>query len=152
MGKVGFSGGFGGKQGACRGRGDRRKTWVPVHKKLAAIYETQHRYEEAISNIRRYLVYFPDDPEALALLEKSLSSIHMAPVGESAGDFFDDLATSTIAEIYFDQGQLDAAVSVYEKLVVKNPHDEKSLVRLQELKALAQSEGDHAHREMKNCS
>ena len=121
---------------------------VPVHKKLAAIYETQHRYEEAISNIRRYLVYFPDDPEALALLEKSLSSIHMAPVGESAGDFFDDLATSTIAEIYFDQGQLDAAVSVYEKLVVKNPHDEKSLVRLQELKALAQSEGDHAHREM----
>ena len=113
---------------------------VPVHKKLAAIYESQGRWEEAACNIRRYLSYFPDDPEALALLEKTVSSIHTVPVGENAGDFFDDLASPTIAEIYFDQGQLDAAVSVYEKLIVNNPGDEKSVGRLRELKLLLKSE------------
>lgn len=144
-GKVGF---LGLAEQELAGAVEIVETLIPVHKKLAAIYENQHRHEEAVSNIRKYLTYFPDDQEALALLEKSLSSIHMAPAGESAGDFFDDLATSTIAEIYFDQGQLDAAVSVYEKLVVKDPRDEKSLFRLRELKALAQSEEDHALHEM----
>ncbi len=122
---------------------------APVHKKLAAIYESQARHEEAACNIRRYLAYFPDDPEALALLEKIMSSIHRSPVGDKAGAFFDDLATPTIAEIYFDQGQLEAAVSVYEKVISKNPRDEKALVRLKELKSLLESAESHAFQEKK---
>ena len=125
------------------------ESMVPVHKKLAAIYERQGRHEEAVLHIRRYLAYYPDDPDALTLLEKILSSIHMAPVGDNAGAFFDDLATPTIAEIYFDQGQLEAAVSVYEKVIVKNPQDEKSLVRLRKLKALVESEENHTLQEKK---
>jgi len=83
----------------------------------------------------------------VTLLEKSLSSIHKAPVGDKAGVFFDDLATPTIAEIYFDQGQLKAAVSVYEKVVAGNPKDEKSLGRLKELKSLVSFEESRAVQE-----
>ncbi len=122
---------------------------APVHKKLAVMYESQARHEEAVCNIRRYLAYFPDDPAALALLEKIMSSIRVSPVGDKAGAFFDDLATPTIAEIYFDQGQLEAAVSVYEKVLSKNPRDEKTLVRLKELKSLVESEENHVFQEEK---
>ena len=73
----------------------------------------------------------------------------MSPVGDKAGAFFDDLATPTIAEIYFDQGQLEAAVSVYEKVISKNPRDEKALVRLKELKSLLESAESHAFQEKK---
>ena len=130
---------------------DAVKSLVPVHKKLAGIYESQGRHEEAVGNIRRYLTYFPDDPEALTLLEKIMTSIHVSPVGDDAGAFFDDLATPTIAEIYFDQGQLEAAVSVYEKVVVKNPRDEKSPARLKELKVLLETEKSRALQEKKTA-
>ena len=47
------------------------ESWVPIHKKLAALYEGQARHEEALGNIRRYLAYFPEDPEALSFAGKN---------------------------------------------------------------------------------
>ncbi len=48
------------------------------------------------------------------------------------------LATPTLAEIYFNQGQTRDAISIYEKILSENPQDEASQARLMELKALAE--------------
>ncbi len=120
---------------------------IPVYKRLAQIYEEQGRYEEAAGNIKKYLACFPDDPEALNLSDRILSSLHRSPLEEGGDAFFDDLATPTIAEIYFDQGQLEAAVSVYEKVLAGDSRNEKVRSRLQELKALADSEKNRIRQE-----
>lgn len=47
-----------------------------------------------------------------------------------------DLASPTIAELYFDQGQVMEAISTYEKILLKNPQDELALRRIEELTGL----------------
>jgi len=46
-----------------------------------------------------------------------------------------DLATPTLAEIYYNQGQINDAISTYENILLKNPDDQASRERLAELKA-----------------
>ncbi|MBW1902447.1 MAG: tetratricopeptide repeat protein [Deltaproteobacteria bacterium] len=46
-----------------------------------------------------------------------------------------DLATPTLAELYFSQGQIPEAVNTYEKILLDNPDDKASEQRLAELKA-----------------
>lgn len=45
-----------------------------------------------------------------------------------------DLATPTLAELYFDQKQIHEAIKIYEKVLLNNPDDKNSEQRLNELK------------------
>ncbi|RPI74134.1 MAG: tetratricopeptide repeat protein [Desulfobacteraceae bacterium] len=50
-------------------------------------------------------------------------------------DDLPEIATPTLAEIYFNQGLVQDALNTYEKVILKNPQDRRSHQRLQEIKA-----------------
>ncbi len=51
-------------------------------------------------------------------------------------DKFAELATTELAEIYYNQGLIDEAINTYELALLTNPDDKTSMKRLAELKAL----------------
>jgi hypothetical protein len=53
-----------------------------------------------------------------------------------------DIATPTIAEVYFNQGLLQEAIDTYERVIARHPDDERSIKRLAELKAVTEDESD----------
>lgn len=127
----------------------------------AEIFIKEERNEEAAEALKIYLAHRPDDQDALDLLD-SLRPAEETPAVEpepsveeiparmeeeievevSAAEEEEqpDIATPTLAEIYFDQGQIEEAIQTYEVVVVQNPEDERSKERLQELKAMKAEE------------
>ena len=51
-------------------------------------------------------------------------------------DEFAELATTELAEIYYNQGLINEAINTYELALLTNPDDKTSMERLAELKAL----------------
>lgn len=110
---------------------------VSVYKLQAKIYIRQERPEMAADALKRYLAHKGQDHEALELWEQ---------VGEEQGeDIFVGLATPTLAEIYYNQGQIHEAISTYEKVILDKPDDRASIKRLSELKALIKDEQGPQH-------
>jgi tetratricopeptide (TPR) repeat protein len=58
----------------------------------------------------------------------------ITPVAEEEDEPFTDLATPTLAEIYYNQGLVLEAISTYERVILDNPEDKTSIDRLEELK------------------
>jgi tetratricopeptide (TPR) repeat protein len=58
----------------------------------------------------------------------------VTPVAEEECEAFIDLATPTLAEIYYNQGLVHEAISTYERVILDNPEDKASIERLEELK------------------
>lgn len=130
---------------------------IPSYKLQAEIYNQQGRDEEAVEALNIFLAHQPDDQEALDLLN-SLRPLEETPVEESVPEMKDspgpleeiieheitppeeeglpEIATPTLAEIYFDQGQVQNAIGTYEKVIAKNPEDEHSRQRLEELRSM----------------
>lgn len=57
-------------------------------------------------------------------------------------DTFAELATPELAEIYYNQGQINEAINTYELIILSDPDDESSIARLAELKAPQTKEPD----------
>jgi tetratricopeptide (TPR) repeat protein len=126
--------------------------------KLQAKVEIRRRnYEEARQALNRYLAFNPDDQEALDLLagmetpEKEESPEEPIPPeddldSEEGVEVFEELATPTLAEIYFVQGKICEAITTYEKFISKTPGDRSAVQRLSELKALTAEKTAGAHR------
>jgi len=119
---------------------------MSAYKLQAESYVRQGRGKEASEALKRYLAHKPDDQEAISLLEriKPLEEEHLTEVSEIADevsrteeDLFPELATPTLAEIYCNQGQIQEAIVIYEKVLFDNPLDNNSMKRLAELKALS---------------
>ncbi len=53
-----------------------------------------------------------------------------------------DIATPTLAELYFNQGQIQEAIETYEKVLLNDPADETSEQRLNELKTSLNTEAE----------
>jgi tetratricopeptide (TPR) repeat protein len=51
-----------------------------------------------------------------------------------------EIATPTLAEVYVNQGQIQEAIGIYEKVIAQNPEDEASMTRVQELTAMLKAE------------
>jgi tetratricopeptide (TPR) repeat protein len=51
-----------------------------------------------------------------------------------------EIATPTLAEVYVNQGQIQEAISIYEKVIAQNPEEEASLTRVQELRNMLEAE------------
>lgn len=133
---------------------------VSAFKLQAYIYIRQQRAEEALKALRRYLAHNPDDREALDLLdrikkkEKSViepveeeqAPEYQQPIEEISQPADDEreemseLATPTLAEIHYNQGQIQEAIRTYEKVLLENPDDDVSQKRLSELRALIDEE------------
>jgi len=121
-----------------------------VYRLLADIYLRQQRHSEAADMLRRYLAHYPGQLEALeslrkveaALLpEEALFEVEGPAEGVSRSEdeseeALVDFASPTIAELYYSQGRIDAAIQTYEKVLSRNPADKESIRRLKELKGL----------------
>lgn len=57
-------------------------------------------------------------------------------VDQEEKDEFAELATTELAEIYYNQGLISEAINTYELALLANPDDKTSMERLAELKAL----------------
>lgn len=127
---------------------------IPAYKLLAEIYAKQQRLTEAADTLKLYLAHCPGEPEALKLLEEMKPAFvsgeaplkveelsdDVVPGVDEPRDALVDFATPTIAELYYAQGKLSAAISTYEKVISSNPDDSESLKRLIELKGMAPEE------------
>jgi tetratricopeptide (TPR) repeat protein len=111
---------------------------------LADLCIAQGKTDEAVEALKHYLIHWPDDSESCTLLES------LAPVKEALPEIPQpheepavnsvveeeppDMATATLAEVYFSQGKTQEAVEVYEKVVERNPDDPSARARMDELK------------------
>ncbi|MFZ7111079.1 MAG: tetratricopeptide repeat protein [Desulfatiglandales bacterium] len=133
------------------------KDLLPVYKLQARVYSKQKRKDTALKALDLYLAHHPEDSEARELrgdleaspeitTEKAPSTgkeISMKAIGETGrrsdlqdGEDLPDIATPTLAEVYFDQGQTREAIKTYQRVVAQNPDDERSRNRLEELRLL----------------
>jgi tetratricopeptide (TPR) repeat protein len=125
-----------------------------AYRLLGEIYAKEHREGDAADMLRRYLAHYPGQAEAMELLSR-LESLPAADAGAmemapSKGDVAPsedepaislvDFATPTIAELYYSQGRVDAAIKTYEKVLDTDPNDPKILKRLDELRGMMTGE------------
>jgi len=95
-----------------------------IFKFQSEIFRRQNKLDDAIQSLKRYLAHNQGDQQAAELLAE-LSQ----PTEEPSA-----LPTSTLAELYYKQGELDEAIQVYEQVVADSPENGKSKLRLDELK------------------
>lgn len=124
-----------------------------VYHLLADAYARQGRDREAAGCLDVYLAHRPDDSEALEyrdrlrpLIEEPLSEPSKPVLTEGleeevfespqSDDTLPEIATPTLAELYYRQGQIDAAIETYEKILARSPDDQRANARLEELKSL----------------
>jgi len=122
---------------------------TPSYRLLAGIYAKQGRRTETADMLNLYLAHYPGEPEALKLLEEVAPDEGQLEVGGPTDDAVvevdekdavSDLATPTIAELYYTQGKLSAAITIYEKVLNDRPDDSESLKRLIELRGMEAEE------------
>ena len=109
---------------------------VPIYRTLADILIKQKREKEAIDLLNLYLAHRPDDRESNQLLITLQSSV-ISPIEiepEEVEERLPDIATATLAEIYFQQNKIREAIEIYEKVIVLKPDDHSSRQRLEELR------------------
>lgn len=117
---------------------------------LAEIYHRQKRYDSAADCLRLFLDHFPGENEAISLLERLKADMEEASIGSPAEreefeeipetefpeDEFPEIITGTLAETYIDQGKLEEAAEIYEKLLEKDPQDKAFEKRLEEIRSM----------------
>jgi tetratricopeptide (TPR) repeat protein len=130
-----------------------------AYKLLADALARQGRDAEAAGCLECYLAHRPDDAEARQTLARlrppapETGAESAAPEGTRAGEEafqetpafeeeapveepIPEIATPTLAELYYSQGQIDAAVETYERILARSPDDPRANARLRELLAL----------------
>jgi len=131
---------------------------LPAYARLAEIYAKQKRFSEAEGEAKNFLAHHPKDPEMRELLQEIQASTvkaeerdHQWPVlPDDDAESLVAFATPTIAELYFSQGQLDAAVEIYGRVVAEHPDDSASAARLLELKKELSAGLDDAEKDSDN--
>ncbi len=118
---------------------------IPLYKLKARVYSTLNRRQDAIRSLEIFLAHAPEDEEALSLLRTLLGpsdkpasekeSVEAESLQEPVTFSVPEIATPTLAELYFAQGQIDEAISTYQKILDRDPNAEPARRRLEELKA-----------------
>lgn len=129
----------------------------------AEIYRQQDRNTEAAWLLKQYLGHRPEDEEAVEMYDAlkgedelvidepprpvEASTLEESALKEESSFEIEGtvegkrrVATPTLAEVYFNQGLIQDAINVYEKVVAENPDDERSKERLIELQSTLKSE------------
>lgn len=112
-----------------------------LYKLQAELYLEQMRLEPADQAVNRCLAHRPEDREALRLLDRINAAREEHEEHEPREDASTqgDLATPTLAEIYYNQGQIQDAIETYRQVLSRDPDDQTSRQRLSELEASAQA-------------
>ena len=124
-----------------------------VYKLQAEICGKQGRNKEAIEALKIYLAYHPQDEDARRLhddlrpeegpsvseLQSSPEEIDATP-GEDVEEEPPEIVTSTLAELYFQQGKIQEAINTYKTMVALNPEDAHFRDRLEALEATPEEE------------
>jgi tetratricopeptide (TPR) repeat protein len=111
-----------------------------TYKLQAEVCMRQNRPEEASEAVNRFLAIHPNDPDALALrkkLEMEQDNEHAEaaePPLSGESEPATELATPTLAEIYYNQGRVREAIDTYERVLRQGPGNDKAAERLSELK------------------
>ncbi|MBW1765189.1 MAG: tetratricopeptide repeat protein [Deltaproteobacteria bacterium] len=108
---------------------------APSYRMLSNLYNRQKKQEESARAQRLYIAHRPDDQEAIDLLETlqpQEPSLELDEEPETETEIAEaadlpEIATSTLAEIYFNQGP-------------RNPDDNRARQRLEELKRTLEPE------------
>ncbi|MFW6147416.1 MAG: tetratricopeptide repeat protein [Thermodesulfobacteriota bacterium] len=95
-----------------------------IFKFQSELFRKQNKLDDAIQSLKLYLAHNEGDQQAADLLA-DLSRPREEPSA---------LPTSTLAELYYKQGELDEAIQVYEQVVADSPENETAKLRLDELK------------------
>jgi tetratricopeptide (TPR) repeat protein len=126
---------------------------IPVYKIQAESYARQGKVKEAAEALKKYLYHRPDDKEALSI-EDRIRPEQQKPIpkiSETLGDIAEEdedteliaeLATPTLAEIYYNQGLIQEAINTYKSILSADPGNEAAGKRIKELMALAEGEED----------
>ncbi len=128
-----------------------------LFKQLGKLYASRNRNDQAIVCLKKYLSHFPEDEDTVELLRElqkagetpeadKMREIPEAPEFVEAGPeeapqetpSLKDLATPTLAEIYFNQGQIKEAIEIYRNVLARHPDDLEAAKRLEELEAMVQ--------------
>jgi tetratricopeptide (TPR) repeat protein len=123
--------------------GEAIRTLAPVFKIQADLLERQGRLEDASAALETYLGLVPEDPEGIERLRaiKQDEVVHplQAPPAE---EMVSEIATHTLAEIYESQGQVQAAIDTYRKIVEQHPEDLKARKHLEQLEVARHGDGE----------
>ena len=95
-----------------------------IFKFQAEVFKRENKTDDAIHAMQLYLAHNEGDQEAADLLTQ------LSPREEQPSA----LPTSTLAELYYKQGELDEAIKVYEQIDGSSPDDEKDVQRRDELR------------------
>ena len=98
-----------------------------VFKLQCEIFRKEDRTEDAINSLQLYLAHNSQDEAAIQIL----SELTTSPKEEISV-----LPTSTLAELYYKQGELEEAIKIYEQVIRKFPDDEEAKKRCNELKQI----------------
>jgi tetratricopeptide (TPR) repeat protein len=149
---------------------------VSTYKLRADIYRHQERRDEAARSLKIYLAHRPEDHEALDIFEALRSSASVkepasplqdqeefagkaaqVPVEEEPEapeeamelkeEGLPEIATPTLAEVYVIQGEIEQALNIYQKILDQTPEDEKSRLRLEELRHMLVQEAPAPEKE-----
>ena len=88
------------------------------------LFKSKNKIDDATHSLKLYLAHNEGDREAADLLTE-ISEFKEEPSA---------LPTSTLAELYYKQGEIEEAVKVYEQVVASSPEDEKARKRLDKLR------------------
>ncbi len=159
-----------------------------TYKFIAEIYSEQHRNQEALMALEKYLALCPGDKDAEQLKKDLIGqeisvepreegileqipepqpeeehlpvdeellqpdeggpAVEIPPAPETAPQeeqaeqpaAVTELATPTLAEIYFNQGQIQDAIQIYEQYLSSHPEDHSASRRLAEIKAISEAD------------
>jgi len=95
-----------------------------IFKFQSELFIRKDKLDDAIHSLQLYLAHNEGDQEA---------ADHLAEITQSR-EKPSALPTSTLAELYYTQGELDEAITIYEQIVVASQTDEKAKQRLFSLK------------------
>jgi tetratricopeptide (TPR) repeat protein len=130
---------------------DRIEELIPAYRLKAQIHLRGGRPDDARKALGVFLAHRPEDPEAVALLEeleRVATPPAPAPLPEAEPEAeamqgpgpeahsVPEIATPTLAEVYFGQGQLQEAAATYERYLSRNPQAEQYRQRLEEIQAM----------------
>lgn len=108
------------------------KELMDPYKSVAEYFAGQQRWEAALRPLRFYRFHHPEDTHAAELMKRI--EARMATSQEEDEMLAVEFATPTIAELYYEQGQLDAAIKTYQKVLEKEPENPSIRQRLEALK------------------
>lgn len=107
-----------------------------IFKFQSEVFKRENKIDDAIRSMQLYLAHNESDQEAADLLAD------LSPSKEEPSA----LPTSTLAELYYKQGELDEAIKVYEQVIASSPDDEKAKHRVDELRGV--KEGQEGEKEV----